>query len=486
MPVTRLRSRLKHEKKAAISCSTAPGILLDRVGIMILAARPMKTFFRLAILVSTGLFASTMTIFGQGSLTPPAAPAPTMKTLDQIEARTPISSLPFTISSPGSYYLTKSLNVTTGNGITINAAQVTVDLNGFTISSNASSANGTGIALASGLADITIFNGHIKGGVAYLSGTYSGPGFANGIEYSGNAPVNVRVTGISVLGCLSDGINLSANAFALVESCIVQTVGGNGIVAANVSHSVANLCGNVGIFAPTVSDCYAQSTGSSDAISATNAHNCEAQNTGSGIGLYAYTASNCYGSSVSGLGLSATTATNCQGVSSGGGDGLDASEANNCYGVSNTGDGLDANQATNCYGYNTGSSGNGSVGLRADNAINCYGFTASGAYGLYAYTAAGCFGKAAGSGGSGLARIGLAAYVTANNCWGDGPDEGLSAPTATNCYGSCSAHLCTGVYATVAIGCVGLTSDGVGLQSYIANSCIGNGTQQITYKYNMP
>jgi hypothetical protein len=40
----------------------------------------------------------------QGSLTPPpGAPAPTMKTLDQIEARTPISSAPFTISAPGSY-----------------------------------------------------------------------------------------------------------------------------------------------------------------------------------------------------------------------------------------------------------------------------------------------------------------------------------------------------------------------------------------------
>jgi hypothetical protein len=248
-----------------------------------------------AILLVTLHFAGVPDSFAQGTLTPPGAPVPTMKSLDQIEARTPISALPFTINSPGSYYLTKSLNVTTGNGITINAAQVTLDLNGFTISSTASSANGTGIAIASGLGDITIFNGHIKGGVAYLNGTYSGPGFANGIEYSGNAAVNVRVTGISVSACLSDGINLSANAFALVESCTVYTVGGNGIVAANVSHSFANQCGNVGIFAPTVSDCYAQSTGSSDAISATNAHNCEAQNTGSGIGLSAYTASNCYG-----------------------------------------------------------------------------------------------------------------------------------------------------------------------------------------------
>jgi hypothetical protein len=127
-----------------------------------------------AILLVTLHFAGVPDSFAQGTLTPPGAPAPTMKSLDQIEARTPISSLPFTISSAGSYYLTKNLSVTTGNALTINASQVTVDLNGFTISSTASSANGTGIALASGLADIAIFNGHIKGGVAYLSGTYSG------------------------------------------------------------------------------------------------------------------------------------------------------------------------------------------------------------------------------------------------------------------------------------------------------------------------
>src|SRR5437667_49820 len=46
------------------------------------------------------------TAFGQGSLTPPGPPAPSMKSLAQIEPRTPISSLPFTINAAGSYYLT--------------------------------------------------------------------------------------------------------------------------------------------------------------------------------------------------------------------------------------------------------------------------------------------------------------------------------------------------------------------------------------------
>lgn len=57
--------------------------------------------------------------FAQGSLTPPGAPGPTMLTLSQIEPRTPISSAPFTITAPGSYYLTANLSVTTNNGVTI-------------------------------------------------------------------------------------------------------------------------------------------------------------------------------------------------------------------------------------------------------------------------------------------------------------------------------------------------------------------------------
>jgi hypothetical protein len=51
----------------------------------------------LALLASCILNPASLS--AQGSLTPPGAPAPTMKTLTQIEPRTPISSLPFTISA---------------------------------------------------------------------------------------------------------------------------------------------------------------------------------------------------------------------------------------------------------------------------------------------------------------------------------------------------------------------------------------------------
>ena len=67
----------------------------------------------LALLLSTLAF--QLSTFAQGGLTPPGAPGPTMKTLQQIEPRTPISSITFVISQPGSYYLTTNLTAVSGH-----------------------------------------------------------------------------------------------------------------------------------------------------------------------------------------------------------------------------------------------------------------------------------------------------------------------------------------------------------------------------------
>src|SRR5687767_2002071 len=108
-----------------------------------------RTAFTAALIAAVSLLPLPRA-FGQGSLTPPPGPpAPTMKTLDQVEARAPIDptrpgfALPYTISTRGSYYLTANLVVTAGNAIVISASNVTLDLNGFTISSSASPAGGT-------------------------------------------------------------------------------------------------------------------------------------------------------------------------------------------------------------------------------------------------------------------------------------------------------------------------------------------------------
>ncbi len=71
------------------------------------------------------------TALAQDPLAPPAAPAPSMKTLDQVEPLIPISSLPFEISQPGSYYVTSNLTgIASAAGITIFSSDVTIDLEG--------------------------------------------------------------------------------------------------------------------------------------------------------------------------------------------------------------------------------------------------------------------------------------------------------------------------------------------------------------------
>ncbi|HYG21361.1 MAG TPA: right-handed parallel beta-helix repeat-containing protein [Verrucomicrobiae bacterium] len=101
------------------------------------------------------------TAFAQGSLTPPGAPAPTMKSLDQIESRTPIGSLPFVIAASGSYYLVTNLSGVAGtNGITITADSVSLDLNGFSLVGVPGSLNG--IFITDGRSSVVIRNGIIR------------------------------------------------------------------------------------------------------------------------------------------------------------------------------------------------------------------------------------------------------------------------------------------------------------------------------------
>jgi hypothetical protein len=303
-----------------------------------------------------------LSAFPQGPLTPPGAPAPTMLTLSQVEPRTPITNTTtIIISASGSYYLTTNISVTSGVGISIIASQVTLDLNGFTISSTAATAN-AGIRLATGLSDIAILNGHITGSVTYSGGIYSGNGFSDGIDHSNPVqPFNVRVAHVSISGCVSAGINLGTNNSTVVDSCMVNTVGGYGILASSVIHSTVYQCGGTAIIADIASDCYGYSTGGAGLVASFTANNCYGYSTGNTAdGLDANTAQNCYGASTStngnGNGVSAIIANNCYGISFDG-DGVSAQDANNCSGQSKFGYGLVANIAIGCYGNATEGTG---------------------------------------------------------------------------------------------------------------------------------
>lgn len=229
-----------------------------------------------ALLLS--LLLAPFVAFAQGPLIPPAGPpAPSMKTLDQIEARTPIESLPFVISAPGSYYFTKNLQFTTtpGHAITITSPNVTLDLNGFTLSSTAS-VTGRAISVTDGLNNVTIRNGKIAGNSTVVPATVGG--FENGIyaNATGGTPFsafrNLIVEDMQVSGCRGWGLvayysnvrncTVAANGSdglivseSVVTGCIAKFNGGNGIVGAvsSITSSSATSNGRDGFLAPSAS-----------------------------------------------------------------------------------------------------------------------------------------------------------------------------------------------------------------------------------------
>ena len=157
------------------------------------------------------------TTFAQGSLTPPGAPAPTMKTLEQIEPRIPISSLPYIISQPGSYYLTTNLTGVAGqDGITISGARVTLDLMGFEL-------RGVPGAL-SGIRMNPATSPHVLNG-SIVSWGQDG---INGTNGSGGAIERLRVSNNGRYG-------ISFGSASQVRHCIVF---GNGIAGILLSNDV--------------------------------------------------------------------------------------------------------------------------------------------------------------------------------------------------------------------------------------------------------
>jgi hypothetical protein len=200
-------------------------------------------FKRLAVALLSLIVSPPLLIFAQGSLTPPGAPAPTMKTLDQMEPRVIVnatntpgdSTTIFKITLPGSYYLaTNIVGVSGKHGIAIEASQVTLDLNGFSL---------IGV-----------------------------PGSLSGIRNTNGATVGLLVRNGVIRNWGSDGISgLNGGYGATFSNLRVLNNGGNGM----------------NVFRATVRDCVAQDN-ASDGILAyeSSVVNCSATGNGTGFGVF--------------------------------------------------------------------------------------------------------------------------------------------------------------------------------------------------------
>ena len=148
-----------------------------------------------------------------GSLEPSAPPAGTMKPLDQVEPRIAITSIPYTISTSGSYYLTKSLSSSSG-GITVSTNNVTIDLCGFEIYGPGSSATYNGIN-TSGKTNVVICNGTIRD--CYTA-----------VNETNTASKGLLIKNIRVFNSKFVGIRVTNSA--TINGCTVATSGNTGIL----------------------------------------------------------------------------------------------------------------------------------------------------------------------------------------------------------------------------------------------------------------
>jgi hypothetical protein len=144
---------------------------------------------------------------------------------------TKISSLPYTITAPGFYYLTKNLT-STGNGIVVNANNVTIDLMGFTMT-------GPGTSSSYG---IYIYNQRY---VQIRNGTVTN--FYNGIYAETSSNAGHRVSNLYAVYNTHFGIWLGGDDH-VIQNSNVSWNGADGIESIGmVSNVIASKNGGTGI-----------------------------------------------------------------------------------------------------------------------------------------------------------------------------------------------------------------------------------------------
>lgn len=220
----------------------------------------MKKFQLLIWFLSGAWVAMPVAALAQGNLTPSGPPAPIMKTLGQIEPRTPIGAIPFSITNSGSYYLTT--NLAGASGIQILTNNVSLDLQGFTMTGSGS---GYGIEIGA-VTNVVIRNGIMAQwyyGI-YASFTYNCR-FEHLIVSQGGYGIlaGIMATASECMAAENSADGIDFDGGARIINCFSRFNGGYGINAsteANVTGCVADYNGLDGILIDrgVVKDCMAE------------------------------------------------------------------------------------------------------------------------------------------------------------------------------------------------------------------------------------
>lgn len=146
--------------------------------------------------------------------------------LAQTKITKPSGGLPYKITKSGSYFLGGNLAVTTKTttAIIVNASNVTINLNGFTISGVGSSAtSGVGIN-ASGVTGVIIANGIITG--------YGSDGISLGS--------NSTVENMQIYSNGGDGVDCATSTACYVTSSVISANRGIGLDFSDKSSGFLN------------------------------------------------------------------------------------------------------------------------------------------------------------------------------------------------------------------------------------------------------